>query len=224
MKIAPALLLALASLGCANEITTAPPNHAGGGGDKLPAAALLGPFATVDAACSAALGKAGGPAAACQVTPIAAPDAPFQIRLLRAENGGDPRFVGSGTYLLAVGKDGAWFALPEALDHVEGAAGHSRLPAIAPTKVSVTKKPTLLVLTQMHDAITQMCNSCEGAARTERKPVDARTLIVVCSEKAGRPVCAAPVTAADKAQVGLDEGTLSVGVPGGPVKRYEVGF
>lgn len=226
MKIAPVLFLALASLGCANEITTAAPSHpANGGGDKLAAEPLLGPFTTVDAACAAALAKAStGPAVPCQVTPVAAPDAPFQLRLLRAPNAGDPRFSGSGTFLLAVGKDGAWFALREPLDHVEGAAGHSYLPAITPTKVSVTKKPTLLVLTQLRDETSSMCNTCEEPQRAARTTAKVQTLIVVCSEKAGHPVCAAPLTAGDKAQVGLDGSTLSVGVPGGPVKRYDVAF
>jgi hypothetical protein len=224
MKIAPALVLALATLGCANEVIPAPA-HPAGDGEKLGAAPLLGPFATLGSGCSMALARTGAAAAACLEAPVAAPDAPFQIRLLHAENGGDPRFAGSGTYFFALGKDGAWFVSPNVLDHVDGAAGHSRLPAITPTKVSVTKKPALLVLTQLHDAISQMCNSCEGAARNEKKPVDARTIVVVCGEKEGKPVCTAPIVAADKAQVGLDEaGTLSVAAPGGPVKRYQVGF
>jgi hypothetical protein len=243
-----AALCSAAALGCAPEMAaSAPPNQPPAGSNTPPAAgsttptagssaphataprltatALSGPHATLEAACTAGLQAAGlpKPAAPCRATPIAlGAGATFGAALLRAEDTSDPRYAGSGAFFLAVGHEGAWFVVPKPLDQINGAAGHMYLPVVSAE--AATLDGTARALIRLRDATSSVCNTCEGAARDVKTPVQAKLLLAVCGkDAAGKPACSAPVEAEDGAKATLANGMLTI-VLDAKAKRLEVAF
>ncbi|APR80967.1 Hypothetical protein A7982_06314 [Minicystis rosea] len=198
--------------------------------ERLAVTTFAGPHATLDAACEAAVQAAGRPkpSAPCVATTIAiAPPPPFSARILRAPDASDPRFAGSGTFLLALGNGGAWFVAPKPIDQINGGAGHMYLPEVTLREASGVALPRggVLALIGLHDVTSSVCTGCTGPDHDKRTPVETRSLWMVCGlDRAGKPACTAPISTGEKASASLTGDTLSIHVPGAASKLYEVVF
>lgn len=217
-------VFALSALGCAAEAAnTAPPSHTPPGhsppdapaATPLPLTPLKGPFPTPEKACEAA-----GAGAPCVVSSIPlAPGTPFSAALLRAEDKRDPRYAGSGTFLLSLGGGAAWFVTQKPLDQMSGAAGQTYLPVVQPAEAKALGDR---VLFRFSDAVTSICNVCEGPERDKKKPVKTLGIVVVCARLgASTPLCSAALEIDEKAAATLGaDGVLSITPPGGPTRRF----
>lgn len=227
-KILTAAATALLALGCVEAGAAPPPAPPKRAHDHLQAAALAGPYPTVDAACAAALKASGLPARPCAATALAAvAGAPYGAALLRSEDPSDPRYAGSGAFFMALGAEGAWFVTPRPLDQQNGGAGHMYLPALTPASAkAVTTGGAALVLYRFTDATSSVCNACEGPEHDKRTPVQTEAVFLVCGrDRAGKPACTAPQKLDTKSALALaPDGTLSLGVPGAAAKEYEIVF
>lgn len=223
--------LALSSVACAETGPATPANHpvsshdppagpAPKAGEPLPATALSGPFPTLAKACEAAA-PAGAP---CSATPVAlGPSAPFSAAILRAEDKRDPRYVASGAFFLALGRDGEWFVWKKPIDQINGAAGKTFLPVVTVAEASVAGAAALI---HLRAAATSVCNLCEPPERDKHTPAAARDVVLACGKTShGVPACTAPMDVDEKAKATLGaDGTLTIAPPGGPPRVYRPAF
>jgi hypothetical protein len=167
-------------------------------GDSVEALlALEGPFATGDGVCAALRAAAardyGWKAATCEKTPIELDrEAPLAASVLRVEEEppADPRTHGSGAFFLAVEAGGAWFVAPAPLDVVNGGAGHTFVPEVAPAGGATVGRRVRL---QLVDTTVAVCNVCDDQRAQERRAVRVEDLAVVCAIEGAAPACTAPV-------------------------------
>jgi hypothetical protein len=190
------------------------------GAAPLPATPLAGPYATIDAACAAALAASGTPARPCVSKPLRLNGAPVTAALLRAEDPSDPRFAGSGVFFFAYRSEGTWFVATKPLDRMNGAAGHTYLPEIT---FSGARSVAARVLLRFADVTSRVCNACE---RHTRELVQTRAIVLVCGrDRANAIACTAPLEIDARARAELaPDGTLAITAPGAAPQRYDVIF
>jgi hypothetical protein len=221
---APLALLALLTAGCATGTTVVTP---------LAAAPLLGPYPSRDGACGALVTSAvreGWKSTTCAATPIElGATSPLAAAILMVRDGAvtDVRLKGTGAYFLGVSAGAAWFLTAKALDEMNGAAGHTYLPAVTLESASIVPRRNAdpRVLFRLRDVTDSVCNVCEGPEHDKRTPVDARRLVMVCGRiGSAKPECTPPLSVSSAAEVSLEEDTLTVSEPGKPRATYAIAF
>lgn len=233
MSMKLCLALSLVSLGCAAETAAHPPASAPGGhaspphdspppipkptGRLLAPVALEGPFATLEKACQAGASQAGSPFHAgspCAATPITVtPDLAFQAALLHAKDTKSNVTASSGVFLLAIGRDSAWFSAKKPLDQMSGAAGQTYLPAV--TLVEALSVEGRLVL-HLRDTVSSICNTCDASEQNKPKHVKTTEMVVACKyEPRGRPLCSEPIEVPEKTRVAVQGGVITITPPSG---------
>jgi hypothetical protein len=210
MRTLLALLPALFAIACTAEAQVAAGPQAPGPIDPaaraprprepIVAAPMEGPFGSVDAACGAIVKWAEQTLAwknvACDRAEIPIAGAPLAGLVLRAyeRSPSDARAGGSGAFFFGIRAGSATFYERDPFAQINGGAGHLFLPKIEATRgepISHGSEPPR-VRAEIRVATEQVCTSCDGPARDERKLAMREKLTFVCEAEGAKVVCAAP--------------------------------